>query len=143
MCELLWSDPKLSIGVGRSARGVACNFGPDVTSRFLQNNGLDLLVRSHEVRDEGYSYEHGRRLITVFSAPNYCGSMRNKGALLRFRANRINDPEIVQFDAVVSPKVEPYFDMNNIIRVLALNNARNAQLNAMEQQQQQGQQSGR
>lgn len=32
----------------------------------------DLVVRSHEVKDEGYEIEHNGKLITVFSAPNYC-----------------------------------------------------------------------
>lgn len=30
------------------------------------------MVRSHEVKDEGYEIEHDGKLITVFSAPNYC-----------------------------------------------------------------------
>lgn len=49
MCELLWSDPKPAAGRGPSQRGVGVGFGPDVTRNFLQDNGLDLLVRSHEV----------------------------------------------------------------------------------------------
>lgn len=32
----------------------------------------DIVVRSHEVKDEGYEIEHDGKLITVFSAPNYC-----------------------------------------------------------------------
>jgi serine/threonine-protein phosphatase 5 len=32
----------------------------------------ELVVRSHEVKDEGYEIEHYGKLITVFSAPNYC-----------------------------------------------------------------------
>jgi len=140
MCELLWSDPKLSIGIGRSLRGVACNFGPDITENFLTRNKLKLLVRSHEVRDEGYSWEHGRRLITVFSAPNYCGMMRNQGAILRFQGQQISSPDIVQFSAVEAPKVAPYFDIKNIMRVISAQQQRNQQLEQAEEQQQQNSQ---
>jgi diadenosine tetraphosphatase ApaH/serine/threonine PP2A family protein phosphatase len=49
MCELLWSDPQPGSGRAASKRGVGVAFGVDVTKRFLQDNGLDLLVRSHEV----------------------------------------------------------------------------------------------
>lgn len=74
MCELLWSDPLPGSQVGRqpSKRGVGVGFGVDVTNEFLERNNLDLVVRSHEVRQEGYSLEHGGKLITIFSAPNYC-----------------------------------------------------------------------
>jgi serine/threonine-protein phosphatase 5 len=33
---------------------------------------------------EGYEVEAEGRLVTVFSAPNYCDSMGNKGAYIRF-----------------------------------------------------------
>lgn len=84
MAELLWSDPQPQPGRSPNPRGVALMFGPDVTSRFLERNGLELLVRSHQVKEEGYEVEHGGKLVTVFSAPNYCGIMGNKGAALRF-----------------------------------------------------------
>ncbi|MQL85986.1 hypothetical protein Taro_018521 [Colocasia esculenta] len=72
MCELLWSDPQPLPGRGPSKRGVGLSFGGDVTKRFLNENNLELVVRSHEVKDEGYEIEHDGKLITVFSAPNYC-----------------------------------------------------------------------
>jgi len=103
MSELLWSDPQPMPGRAPSKRGVGLSFGPDVTANFLERNGLKLVVRSHEVKDAGYELEAGGKLITVFSAPNYCDQMGNKGALLRFDS----DLEYVakQFDAVPHPPV--------------------------------------
>ena len=71
--DLLWSDPCSSNGKKFNYnRNGGLMFGPDVTKDFLEHNGLDLLIRSHEVRDRGYSIEHGGKLVTLFSAPNYC-----------------------------------------------------------------------
>lgn len=52
--------------------------GGDVTRRFLEDNGLQLLVRSHEVKEEGYEVAHDGYCVTIFSAPNYCDQMGNK-----------------------------------------------------------------
>ncbi|MEQ2199964.1 hypothetical protein XENOCAPTIV_018370, partial [Xenoophorus captivus] len=71
MCDLLWSDPQPQNGRSISKRGVSCQFGPDVTQRFLEQNKLDYIVRSHEVKAEGYEVTHSGKCITVFSAPNY------------------------------------------------------------------------
>jgi hypothetical protein len=38
----------------------------------------NLLRRSHEKEEEGYAYHHNDKLITIFSASNYCGSNDNK-----------------------------------------------------------------
>ena len=70
MCEILWSDPQRARGRGPSKRGVGLSFGPDVTQRFCQLNSVSMVVRSHEVKEEGYEIEHDGRLVTVFSAPN-------------------------------------------------------------------------
>nr|XP_048327993.1 serine/threonine-protein phosphatase 5 isoform X1 [Ziziphus jujuba var. spinosa] len=116
MCELLWSDPQPNLGRGPSKRGVGLAFGADVTKRFLQENNLDLVVRSHEVKDEGYEIEHDGKLITVFSAPNYCDQMGNKGAFIRFEAPDLK-PNIVTFSAVPHPEVMPMAYANNFLRM--------------------------
>ena len=71
MSESLWADPQDMPGRGPSKRGVGLGFGTDVTRRFLEDNGVSGVIRSHEVRQPGYSIEHGGQCITVFSAPNY------------------------------------------------------------------------
>ena len=32
---------------------------------------ISLLVRSHEVKEDGYEVAHGGYCVTIFSAPNY------------------------------------------------------------------------
>ncbi|KAL6529476.1 Serine/threonine-protein phosphatase 5 [Orobanche gracilis] len=118
MCELLWSDPQPQLGRGPSKRGVGLSFGADVTKRFLEDNNLDLVVRSHEVKDEGYEIEHDGKLITVFSAPNYCDQMGNKGAYIRFEAPDLK-PNIVTFSAVSHPDVKPMAYANNFLRMFS------------------------
>ncbi|EPS61337.1 serine/threonine-protein phosphatase 5, partial [Genlisea aurea] len=118
MCELLWSDPQPQLGRGPSKRGVGLSFGADVTKKFLESNDLDLVVRSHEVKDEGYEIEHDGKLITVFSAPNYCDQMGNKGAFIRFEAPQLK-PKIVTFSAVAHPDVKPMAYANNFLRLFS------------------------
>ncbi|CAG8515099.1 649_t:CDS:10 [Ambispora gerdemannii] len=92
MCELLWSDPQKSPGRSVSKRGVGIQFGPDVTE-------------NHEVKENGYVIEHDGKCITVFSAPNYCDTIGNKGALIRI------SPDLqltyTTFEAVPHPNVRP------------------------------------
>ncbi|KAI8049223.1 Metallo-dependent phosphatase-like protein [Syncephalis plumigaleata] len=71
MVELLWSDPQAMPGRSLSKRGVGLQFGPDVTEKFLKNNNLEMVIRSHEVKDNGYVIDHNGKCVTVFSAPNY------------------------------------------------------------------------
>ncbi|KAJ1604299.1 putative phosphoprotein phosphatase related [Cryptosporidium canis] len=104
MSSLLWSDPQQKEGRSPSPRGVGCNFGPDVTLNFLKTNNLDYLIRSHEVKQEGYSVDHDGKCITVFSAPNYCDSMGNKGAFIKIYEYDLR-PNFVQFYAVPHPPV--------------------------------------
>jgi serine/threonine-protein phosphatase 5 len=106
MNDVLWSDPMEEMGHAPSPRGITQTFGPDVTEKFLNDNGLSLLVRSHQVQDEGYLVQHGGKCITVFSAPNYIGRIGNKGAILELtfgEGGSLCEPKFVQFDAQPIP----------------------------------------
>ncbi|KAJ1672505.1 Palmitoyl-protein thioesterase 1, partial [Spiromyces aspiralis] len=104
LCESLWSDPRAIPGRGPNQRGVALTFGPDVTEAFCRKNGLKMIVRSHEQKEEGYEIAHDGRCVTVFSAPNYCDQMGNKGAYMRVKPNL--DITYHQFEAVPHPPVK-------------------------------------
>lgn len=43
---------------------------------------MDLVCRAHQVVEDGYEFFAKRQLITLFSAPNYCGEFDNAGAPL-------------------------------------------------------------
>jgi hypothetical protein len=65
------------VGVGNPG------FGADVTRRFCANEGLQMVIRSHQVVPEGAKFMHGGHLVTVFSARNYVDPQRhNDSALL-------------------------------------------------------------
>ena len=110
MMEMLWTDPQTMPGRGPSKRGVGLQFGPDITKRFCEANGLKAIIRSHEVRMEGYEVEHAGHCITVFSAPRYCDSTENKGAFINFGPSY--EPEYVKFDAVPHPDIRPMVSGN-------------------------------
>ncbi|KAJ1914492.1 Serine/threonine-protein phosphatase 5 [Mycoemilia scoparia] len=115
LCESLWSDPQDAPGRGVNQRGVALRFGPDVTKAFCEKNNLKMIVRSHEQKAEGYEIAHDGRCVTVFSAPNYCDQMGNKGAYMRVTPEL--DITYHQFEAVPHPNVKAmaYSQMNQFM----------------------------
>ena len=64
-----------------------------------------MVVRSHEVKPMGYEYQKGGKCITIFSAPNYCDQMGNKGAYIRFKGDKLS--KIESFEKVDHPKIPP------------------------------------
>ena len=83
LCDILWSDPdENASGWGANDRGVSVTFNEKVLKNFLEKNELDLLCRAHQVVEAGYEFFGNRSLVTVFSAPNYCGEFDNSGAIM-------------------------------------------------------------
>jgi hypothetical protein len=59
----------LSLGQLADVQGVGLGFGPDVTRRWCELNRITAVIRSHEVRAEGYAIEHDGLCITTFVSP--------------------------------------------------------------------------
>ncbi|KAF8105466.1 hypothetical protein N665_0157s0052 [Sinapis alba] len=97
LCDLLWSDPDQKIeGWADSDRGISCTFGADKVDEFLDKNDLDLICRGHQVVEDGYEFFAKRRLVTIFSAPNYGGEFDNAGALLSVDESLVCSFEIMK-----------------------------------------------
>ncbi|KUJ18866.1 phospho protein phosphatase PPZ [Mollisia scopiformis] len=81
--DLLWSDPAdQEKDWETSERGVSYSFGKKVITDFLSRHDFDLVCRAHMVVEDGYEFFEDRILVTVFSAPNYCGEFDNYGAVM-------------------------------------------------------------
>ncbi|XP_042398983.1 serine/threonine-protein phosphatase PP1-like isoform X2 [Zingiber officinale] len=83
ICDLLWADPGRDVqGWGENDRGVSWTFGADTVIDFLARHDLDLVCRAHQVVEDGYEFFADKQLVTIFSAPNYCGEFDNAGAMM-------------------------------------------------------------
>jgi len=84
LCDLLWADPNEQVkGWQESDRGVSYIFGTDVVNKFSEKHDFDLIIRAHQVVEDGYEFFAKRKLVTIFSAPQYCGEFDNAGAILK------------------------------------------------------------
>ncbi|KAF8640553.1 hypothetical protein AX17_000215 [Amanita inopinata Kibby_2008] len=81
--DLLWSDPSdTALDWEDNERGVSFCFGKAIINDFLVRYDMDLICRAHMVVEDGYEFWNDRTLVTVFSAPNYCGEFDNYGACM-------------------------------------------------------------
>ncbi|QDS68866.1 serine/threonine protein phosphatase Pzh1 [Venturia effusa] len=95
--DLLWSDPAdMENDWESNERGVSYCFGKKVIMEFLQRHDFDLVCRAHMVVEDGYEFFSDRILVTVFSAPNYCGEFDNWGAVMSVSAELLCSFELLK-----------------------------------------------
>lgn len=83
LCDMMWSDPMEIEEWEANKRGVGWYFGSNPTDVFINRNNLSMIARAHQLVAEGYFYWFDKKLVTVWSAPNYCYRVGNKAAIMK------------------------------------------------------------
>lgn len=136
ICDLLWADPldqvghSIPIGFLPNERGCSWSFGYDVVENFLEKFDLDLIVRAHQVVEDGYEFYANRKLITIFSAPNYCGEFDNAASIFCLDTNEEGRTDVIDGGfLILKPAIKPNQNvflkslggsLKNIIKTLRL-----------------------
>lgn len=77
-------------------------------------NNLTLICRAHQLVHEGYKYMFDEKLVTVWSAPNYCYRCGNIASILEFNATDKVEPKLFYAvpdseRVIPSRNITPYF----------------------------------
>ena len=100
LISAVWSDPFDEIDTYKnSPRGSGYLFGEKAITKFLDDQGLDVLVRGHQSISEGVAYHLNGKCITVFTASNYCGQTPNMAGILILKHNQT--PQPITFPPIV------------------------------------------
>lgn len=66
-------------------RSCSYYYSRNQTLKFLNSNNIKMIIRGHEVQMKGFKYQFSSDnqplTLTIFSAPKYCDSYKNKGAV--------------------------------------------------------------
>ena len=81
--DLMWSDPSTTDkGYVRSSRGTGVTYGTQVTDEFLQQFGLQKIVRAHQCVKMGIAKFNRETVLTVFSSSNYSEADGNRCGII-------------------------------------------------------------
>lgn len=92
MCDLLWSDPEIINGWGVSPRGAGYLFGSSIVHQFNHVNNISVIARAHQLVMDGFRWWFDKKLVTVWSAPNYCYRCGNSASVME-----VVDSELTNF----------------------------------------------
>jgi serine/threonine-protein phosphatase 2B catalytic subunit len=100
-CDLMWADPMDDAEAlhgdfkDNPDRECSIYFGKKPVKALLKRNKLLSVFRGHQVKQDGFCmHKWGSKdsfpyVITIFSAPNYCGSYKNKASVLILKNNNL------------------------------------------------------
>lgn len=81
--DIYWSDPDNYVKkYEESPRGAGYLFGEEDTIKFLHENNVKCIIRSHQLVESGFDSKFGGKVLTVWSAPNYVYTHGNGASIL-------------------------------------------------------------
>ena len=81
-------------------------FGSDICVQFCHRNNVKMMARAHQLVMEGFKFMFDEKLVTVWSAPNYCYSCGNVASILEVDENLNNSFKVFEA-APASHRNEP------------------------------------
>ncbi len=109
--QMMWNDPSDTNGATGNVRGsrIYC-FGPDLARRFLEKNGLDLIIRGHDHTLGGFALLD--KTVTITSTTSYSGGDPYVGVLRNGNLEVYNlstpAPFPIRFSALVKLERKSY-----------------------------------
>ncbi|MFW5898467.1 MAG: metallophosphoesterase [Candidatus Saliniplasma sp.] len=82
--ELFWNDPNEDVEYFEKnyIRGGYNMYGEKAVKEFLRLNDLKQIIRAHQCFKRGYRYFFHKRVLSIFSVPDYCGNTAGKYAVV-------------------------------------------------------------
>lgn len=110
---LPWGQPRSSTCCGQRRSGHAELTFP-LPLQFVHINNLKLICRAHQLVHEGYKFMFDEKLVTVWSAPNYCYRCGNIASIMVFKDVNTREPKLFRAvpdsERVIPPRTTtPYF----------------------------------
>ncbi|MBS3816262.1 MAG: metallophosphoesterase [Candidatus Thermoplasmatota archaeon] len=91
--EIMWNDPSEDVDwfEKNRLRGGYKLYGKKAVNRFLEYNSLSAIIRAHQCFPEGFKYFFDKKLLSIFSVPNYRGNPKGRYALVKDGKTNILD----------------------------------------------------
>lgn len=99
--DILWSIPSGStLKDDYTANNITTNlrkryFDENMVQEFCKNNKISLIIRSHDVLESGFEKLFDNKVISIYSATNYCGLYNNSGGIIFIKKNFEIQPKII------------------------------------------------
>lgn len=97
--DLLWSTPE-ELKYEYPANNLTTNlrkryYNENLVGEFMKNNKVDYIIRSHDVLEHGFEKLYDGKVVSIYSALNYCGKYNNSAGIISINKTSKIQPKIL------------------------------------------------